>query len=275
MLRAKSMPLITRDKFALAVESDGEALDAEAITAVLHAAGAVGVEVIDREAPAGPVSPRFLFKVLVGIGISCLAAGYLTYWGVKIFPVSVPMVHMLVQPRLDPQSESTFFTNGSGMRMPVAGTVVDPAADTTVFSLAAYLKGGYFSDSSAREIILGAKLAAEFGVDTGDFVTLFALTKYDSRNADEFRVVGLLNTSDPTLNRSAAYITYAAANDFLDLEGLVTEADIAIARRVNLRDMSADAGHVKQRIDASFSGLHAATFMELGAEFLEDRKSVV
>ena len=53
----------------------------------------------------------------------CLVAGYLTYWGVKLFPVAVPMVHMLDQPRLDPQRESAFFQDGFGMRMPVAGTV--------------------------------------------------------------------------------------------------------------------------------------------------------
>ena len=35
MLHSKSMPLITRDKFALAVESSGDALDVDAITSVL------------------------------------------------------------------------------------------------------------------------------------------------------------------------------------------------------------------------------------------------
>jgi cytochrome c5 len=41
----------------------------------------------------------------------------------KLFPEAVPMVHMLKQPRLDAQKEDGFFKNGSGMRMPVAGTV--------------------------------------------------------------------------------------------------------------------------------------------------------
>ena len=62
-------------------------------------------------------------RVIVGIGISCFVAGYLTYWGTKLFPVTVPMVHMLDQPRLDPQRESSFFKDGFGMRMPVPGTV--------------------------------------------------------------------------------------------------------------------------------------------------------
>jgi mono/diheme cytochrome c family protein len=114
MLRSKSMPLITRDKFALAIEANGEALDVEAISAALRESGARTIEVLERPAPLGPLSPNSLMRVVLAIGISCLVAGTLTYWGVKLFPVTIPMVHMLDQPRLDPQRE---------MRMPVAGSV--------------------------------------------------------------------------------------------------------------------------------------------------------
>jgi mono/diheme cytochrome c family protein len=123
MLRSKSMPLITRDKFALAVEVDGHPLDVEGISALLRDAGARTVEVIEQPDPLGPISPRFLLRVLVGIAIACFVAGYLTYWAVKLFPVLPPMVHMLDQPRLDAERQSGFFADGSGMRMPVAGTV--------------------------------------------------------------------------------------------------------------------------------------------------------
>jgi mono/diheme cytochrome c family protein len=123
MLRSKSMPLITKDKFALAVEADGQPLDVDAITALLRKAGAQAVEVVEQPAPPDPISPSLLLKVAAVIGISCLVAGYLTYWGVKLFPLSIPVVHMLDQPRLDPQRENSFFKDGAGMRMPVPGTV--------------------------------------------------------------------------------------------------------------------------------------------------------
>jgi len=123
MLRSKSMPLITRDKFALAVEADGKALDVDAVTAALRAAGAQAIEVVEQPAPLGLLSPNFAMRAALGIGISCLVAGYLTYWGVKLFPVAVPIVHMLEQPRLDPQRADNFFKDGLGMRLPVAGTV--------------------------------------------------------------------------------------------------------------------------------------------------------
>ena len=123
MLRSRSMPLITRDRFALAVESEGASLDVDGIGALLRNAGAADVEVIEAPGPMAPASPQFLFRVGLGIMLACVAAGYLTYWAVKLFPVTVPMSHMLDQPRLDPQRASTFFPDGFGMRMPVAGTV--------------------------------------------------------------------------------------------------------------------------------------------------------
>ncbi len=123
MLRAESMPHITRDRFALSVESDGSDLDVERISALLREAGAREVEVIEAPLPHGPLSPDFLLGVAFAIGIACVVSGYATYWGFKLFPKTVPMVHMLDQPRLDAQRDAPFFKNGSGMRMPVEGTV--------------------------------------------------------------------------------------------------------------------------------------------------------
>lgn len=123
MLHSKSMPLITRDKFALAVEAGKEVLDANRISSLLKDAGAKSVEVIEEPEAAGPVSPNFIGAVLLAIGISCGVAGLLTYRATKLFPVTVPMVHMLNQPRLDPQRADAFFKDDFGMRMPVPETV--------------------------------------------------------------------------------------------------------------------------------------------------------
>ena len=123
MLRAESMPHITRDRFALSVEWDGGDLEVERISALLREAGARDVEVIEAPLPHGPLSPDFLLGVAFAIGIACIVSGYATYWGFKLFPKTIPMVHMLDQPRLDAQREAPFFKDGSGMRMPVKGTV--------------------------------------------------------------------------------------------------------------------------------------------------------
>jgi len=123
MLRAQAMPQITRDKFALAIEADGQELDVEAATTALQEAGAHSIEVVPETEAPPLLSPQFLFRTFGAIVLACIVAGMATYAGIKIFPISIPMRYMLNQPRLDPQQESRFFKDGFGMRMPVAGTV--------------------------------------------------------------------------------------------------------------------------------------------------------
>jgi len=123
MLMSKSMPLITRDKFVLAVESDECTLDVDDIFGLLQESGAAAVEIVEAPAVQGPSSPKFFIGVLIAIAFSCVVAGCATYWAMKLFPKTVPMAHMLDQPRLNSQQENNFFKDGSGMRMPVDGTV--------------------------------------------------------------------------------------------------------------------------------------------------------
>jgi mono/diheme cytochrome c family protein len=132
MLQSKTLPLVTRDKFALAVESGGAEIDRNTVSEMFWQAGAKSVEVLQVPAPIRVASARFFAGILATIAVSCLIAGLLTYWAMKLFPVSVPMVHMLEQPRLDPQRASRFFKDGFGMRMPVPETVSHDSMPYTV-----------------------------------------------------------------------------------------------------------------------------------------------
>jgi putative ABC transport system permease protein len=183
--------------------------------------------------------------------------------------------HLKSDPRVTGVTPRTQFLgqlSNNEETVPVTGTVVDPATDSTVFNMGKFLEGSYFSGGPG-EIILGKKLAEDLGVTAGGYITLYALTKYDSRNADEFLVTGLLNTTDPGINQGMAIISYETANEFLDLDGLVTEVDVAIKRRAGLKDMSADAAFIKHQLLVAFPGLTVATFMEMAAPFLELAKS--
>ncbi len=152
--------------------------------------------------------------------------------------------------------------------IPVIGTIVDPDKDKTVFKLSEHLVGSYFSESNEREIILGKDLAREMNVKPGGFITLYALTKYESRNADDFKVVGLFNTTDPALNKSGVYITFNAANSFLDLENTVTEMNVQLKHRVNFDDLLDDMEDVLILVKKELPGLSAYSFKELGAGIL-------
>jgi ABC-type lipoprotein release transport system permease subunit len=153
--------------------------------------------------------------------------------------------------------------------IPVIGTIVDPARDSTVFTLTEFLVGDYFSADNGNEIILGKDLARDLNVKPGDDITLYALTKYDSRNAADFKIIGLFNTTDPTLNKSGVYITFNAANDFLDLENTITELNVQLKRRINFKDLENDMKEVRALIDNTYPKLATYTFVELGAGVLE------
>lgn len=156
--------------------------------------------------------------------------------------------------------------------LPVVGTVVDPSSDTTVFNLHKYLEGEFFPGKSEKEIIIGRSLARELNVSVGDFATLQALTRYESHNADEFIITGLINSSDPNLNKNTLFITYQDANIFLDLDNLITEIDLQVFRNQNLNIMTQEMEQVGTSIENHFSNLKTATFKELGAAFFEMAK---
>jgi len=152
--------------------------------------------------------------------------------------------------------------------MPVIGTVVDPQKDKTVFKLTDHLVGNYFSEENEREIILGKDLAREMNVEPGGFITMYALTSYETRNADDFKVVGLFNTTDPALNKSGVYITFRAANSFLDLENTVTELNVQLKHRINFDNLLDDMHDVQALVTKELPNLRASSFKELGAGIL-------
>ena len=126
ILASKAIAEITRDKFALAVEfeaNNGHTFDSEAAESALKAAGATRIEALPLPAREPIFTSAFVLRALGGISISCLVAGFLMYWVIKLFPVLPPMSHMLDQPKVIPQQGSHFFKDGHGMRQPVAGTV--------------------------------------------------------------------------------------------------------------------------------------------------------
>ena len=125
VLQAKAIRGITRDRFALAVEAEEGAGDgfAPVARAALEAAGARDIELLPAPARGPWLTAGFIQKSLAGIAVACLVSGLVMYGAVKLIPVLPPMSHMEDQPRLDPQAQSTFFKDGRGMRMPVAGTV--------------------------------------------------------------------------------------------------------------------------------------------------------
>ena len=107
------------------------------------------------------------------------------------------------------------------------------------------------------------------GVHQGDYITLYALTKYESRNADEFHIVGLLNTSDPNINLNTIMITYETADGFLDLEGLITELYVSMERRVNYNLFVKDVQQLQSKLQSHFPELQVDSYLKIASGFLK------
>jgi mono/diheme cytochrome c family protein len=124
MLGSRAIRAVTRDRFALSVEArPGVVLEVDAVAAALRAAGATEVEVLNPAPEPKAPTVETLLSLALGAAVLCLVLGYATYWAMKLFAALPPMVHMDVQPRLDPQQASLFFEDGRGMRLPVEETV--------------------------------------------------------------------------------------------------------------------------------------------------------
>ncbi len=156
---------------------------------------------------------------------------------------------------------------------PIIGTVIEPATDSTVFSLRDYIEGTYFSEENEREILLGKDLAEELGLSVGDYVTLYAMSRYDAHNADDFRIIGVIATTDPVLNSSGVFISQAGGDSFLDLEGLRTDIMVGVHRKVNLRDFIKEIKAVQRAIQTAYPDLIAQNVLEQEAGFFEIAKS--
>lgn len=157
--------------------------------------------------------------------------------------------------------------------VPIACTIVNGISDRSVYELKKYVRGEWFSNQSEREILLGKEIAANLGVKTGDYISLYALTKYESRNADEFLIKGVIDSPDPSINKNGCFITYEAATDFLDLEGLITEVDVTLADRVSHSAFVKDVQDLQNQLKKQFPELSVLSYLEIGAAFFQVSKT--
>ena len=132
--------------------------------------------------------------------------------------------------------------------IPVLAIAVDPEDDAAVFSLVEHLEGEWISNTRYRSIVMGTKLAQTLDLGLGDSVTLSARDRNEAMNADEFTIVGLLNTPSPEVNKSGVYLSYSDAEDFLALEGLRTELALSMTRRVT-KDGMEDSDRLASAIE--------------------------
>jgi len=101
----------------------------------------------------------------------------------------------------------------------VVGYVIDPQSDPEGFDLDTRVIEGRFLADDENEILIGRDLARTLGVGVGDTITLMAHTRYDTANARDFTVVGILKTTSPQVDETGVFISTRGGEALLDMGG--------------------------------------------------------
>jgi len=150
--------------------------------------------------------------------------------------------------------------------IPAIGIAVNPADDESVFQLKQAVAQGQFLVGSEEAMLIGDKLAQDFGVGVGDYLTVLARTKYDTYQALDLRIKGILKTEDPQIDWYSVVIPLDVGQSSLDLEQGVTEIDI------KLKDINA-ADNFKHKLSQEIPGMEIATWKDLAEDVLAISKA--
>lgn len=171
-----------------------------------------------------------------------------------------------------PRTPFPALLSGPRGEIPVQAAAIDPELDPTVFRIKESVEGSWLSadpdPSGEAEILLGASLARELGLSVGDYATVYAKARYDTNRAQEFRVAGLVSSPDPNVNSGAAYLSFAHADSFLDLEGLVTQVRAKVRDPGGMRSFLRSCERVRELASAALPGLDIRSLNELSADIL-------
>ncbi|MEK6793235.1 MAG: FtsX-like permease family protein [Spirochaetota bacterium] len=153
--------------------------------------------------------------------------------------------------------------------IPIRGIVIDPERDPTVFALTNFIRGAYLTGSNRSSVLVGAKLARDLALSVGGTITVSARTRYESHNADDFPIAGIFETTNPALNE-AVVMSYTLADDFLDLEGSVTELFVSLKHPPDkpFTELYPAVRALKIDLTNRYPSLTAATVEERNAAFV-------
>ncbi|MFH1825749.1 MAG: FtsX-like permease family protein [bacterium] len=145
---------------------------------------------------------------------------------------------------------------------PAVGIAVDPKDDQSVFLLnQAVAKGEFFATGSEESILLGEGLAEDFDVDVGDYMTILTRTRYDTYQALDLRVKGILKTEDPKIDWAAVIIPLGLGKEALDMGQGVTEIDIKLKDPAGVLEF-------KEKLSQELPGFEVATWKDLAADVI-------
>jgi ABC-type lipoprotein release transport system permease subunit len=109
-------------------------------------------------------------------------------------------------------------------------------------------EGRFFTPGEMDGLVLGSWLAEDIGAQVGSVLTVSVRGKGGFYEAFDAQVVGLVNCPNPNVNRTLVMMDIEAADQYLGMDGSVTNIDIRIA---DTRDLEAVQRQIQQQLDPS------------------------
>jgi len=146
-------------------------------------------------------------------------------------------------------------------QIPAVGIAINPKDDESVFLLKQAVEKGEFLVGNEQAMLLGEGLADDFGVGVGDYLTVLTRTKYDTYQALDLKIKGILRTDDPKIDWSAVVIPLDLGQGSLDMGSAVTEIDI------KLKD-PADIEKFRDKLAGELTGVEISTWKDLAEDVM-------
>jgi ABC-type lipoprotein release transport system permease subunit len=159
--------------------------------------------------------------------------------------------------------------------IPVLADAVDPARDGSVFKVASSVAGGaWLEGAPPKSVVLGAALADELKLKPGDSVLVSAQTVNDTTNADEYEIVGTVDTPAQEVDRSGFFMSLADARELLAADAhFVTEVDAALPRAPSLKLAVAGGDKAAELLRARLPGMRVDPISYLAKDYLSLRNA--
>ncbi|TKJ40165.1 hypothetical protein CEE36_09905 [candidate division TA06 bacterium B3_TA06] len=146
------------------------------------------------------------------------------------------------------------------------GVGIDPEMDAKVFELENYIDEGRFLAADG-DLVIGSGLAKELNVALGDYVLIQTRSRRGVMDVREYEITGIVNTSNPVINRNAIFISLAEAQVILEAPDAASEINLHI--KGNPKDLER-LDTLGQRINKDLGSKYELyTWLDLNATLFE------
>lgn len=145
---------------------------------------------------------------------------------------------------LVPQLKFSAQLNNGVDQLPVVGYGIDTTRALKVFTHEDYIVAGDYFSGSDYEVLLGKKLAGLMGFELGDYLTLLVKTSEETFNTIDAKIIGLVNTPNPKVNRNFVYLPLSTAQRALDVNNKISQV---IVRLENEKKLNQTVSNIEEK----------------------------